>query len=84
MSKYTTEVRYICESKSNLPESGYFDNGNKITPQDYCAAASQEIFDESIVNMYTDIGHADILTKILYHYYTREIAYETYYLGKQT
>ena len=82
MSKYTTEVRYICESKSNLPESGYFANGNKITPQDYCAAAIQEIFDESIVNMYADIGHADILTKILYHYYTREIAYETYYLWK--
>lgn len=82
MSKYTTEVRYICESKSKLPESGYFANGNKITPQDYCAAAMQEIFDEFIINMYADIGHADILTKILYHYYTREIAYETYYLWK--
>mgnify|MGYP000558121550 CR=1 FL=1 len=82
MSKYTTEVRYICESKSKLPENGYFTSGKKITPQDYCAAAMQEIFDESIVNMYADIGHADVLTKILYHYYTREIAFETYYLWK--
>ena len=82
MSKYTTEVRYICASKSKLPESGYFASGKKITPQDYCAAAMQEIFDEFIVNMYADIGHADVLTKILYHYYTREIAFETYYLWK--
>lgn len=82
MSKYTTEVRYICMTQSKLPESGFFLNGKKITPQDYCAAAMQEIFDEFIVNMYADIGHADVLTKILYHYYTREIGYETYYLWK--
>lgn len=82
MSKYTTEVRYICMAKSGLPENGYYVTGKKITPQDYCAAAMQEIFDEFIVNMYADIGHADVLTKILYHYYTREIGFETYALWK--
>lgn len=71
MSKYTTEVRFICESNAGLRESeGDNDVGNilekswnKIFNFDF------PIFDESYRKV--------LCIKILKHYYTREIAHET-------
>lgn len=71
MSKYTTEVRYICEHFSGLNESvGYYKvneviekSRQKIFNFDY------PIFDEKYKSV--------IETKILKHYYTREIGFES-------
>lgn len=88
MSKYTTEVRYICESFK-----GQWVDGTDVSIIDRCIAAAREIFDEfnmeskfgadSVWTLYENILHPDVLPKILYHYYTREIGYETYGLWKQ-
>ena len=69
MSKYTTEVRYICEHFSDLNESvGYYKvneviekSRGKIFNFDY------PIFDEKYRSV--------IETKILKHYYTREMCF---------
>ena len=75
MSKYTTELRYICESYAGLDESVGYDDID-----DVIAAAKDHIFEEFefFDNEYKDV----IETKILRHYYTREIGYETVGLWK--
>ncbi len=70
MSKYTTEVRYICEYYAGLTESVGGDDVDDVVE----AARSQifenyPIFDEEYRGVLED--------KILRHYYTREIGYET-------
>lgn len=77
MSKYTTEVRFICEQVSGLEESkGYNDT------EEIIEAARPHIFDFDYP--FFDPAYKPILErKILDHYYTREIAYETYGLWKQ-
>lgn len=75
MSKYTTEVRFICETYAGKTESEGFDKINEIVE----AAQSQifenyPIFDETYRNV--------LNTKILRHYYTREICAETVGLWK--
>lgn len=76
MSKYTTEVRYICESLAGLSESvGYADVEqiiNNCLPKVF--DFNFPIFDESYRNV--------LETKILRHYYTREIGLETVGLWK--
>lgn len=76
MSKYTTEVRYICETEAGLSESvGY----SKI--KDVIAKAIPKIFDFDFPIF--DENYRNVLeTKILKHYYTREIGLETYGLWK--
>lgn len=76
MSKYTTEVRYICETAAGLSESvGYNDVGSVITAcRTKIFSFSYPIFDESYRSV--------IETKILKHFYTREIAAETAGLWK--
>lgn len=76
MSKYTTELRYICETEAGLIESvGY----SKI--KDVIAKAIPKIFDFDFPIF--DENYRNILeTKILKHYYTREIGLETYGLWK--
>lgn len=76
MSKYTTEVRYICEHESGLEESvGYNDVEQVIeNSRDKIFNFNYEIFD----NEYKPI----LETKILKHYYTREIGLETVGLWK--
>lgn len=76
MSKYTTELRYICETESGLSESvGY----SKI--KDVIAKAIPKIFDFDFPIF--DENYRNVLeTKILKHYYTREIGLETYGLWK--
>ena len=76
MSKYTTELRYICETEAGLSESvGY----SKI--KDVISKAIPKIFDFDFPIF--DENYRNVLeTKILKHYYTREIGLETYGLWK--
>lgn len=77
MSKYTTEVRFICEQVSGLEESKGYDDTEEIIE-----SARPHIFDFDYPIF--DPAYKPILErKILDHYYTREIAYETYGLWKQ-
>lgn len=71
MSKYTTEVRYICETFSGLDESKGCFNINEIIEQSRSKIFSFDypIFDEKYRGV--------LETKILKHYYTREIGLET-------
>lgn len=76
MSKYTTELRYICETEAGLSESV---GQTKI--KDVIAKAIDKIFDFDFPIF--DEGYRNVLeTKILKHYYTREIGLETYGLWK--
>ncbi len=76
MSKYTTELRYICETEAGLIESA---GQTKI--KDVIAKAIPKIFDFDFPIF--DESYRNVLeTKILKHYYTREIGLETYGLWK--
>ena len=71
MSKYTTEVRFICETYAGYDESqGY----NKIS--EIIEAAKPKVFDFSF-EMFDENYRGILETKILKHYYLREIGFET-------
>lgn len=72
MSKYTTQVRYICESLSGELESKGYNSINDIieNSRDKIFSFDYPIFDEAY--------KPTLETKILKHYYTREICAETY------
>lgn len=76
MSKYTTEIRYICENAAGYDESkGYADVDEiiqKAIPSIF--SFNVELFDEQYKNV--------LFSKILRHYYTREIGLETVGLWK--
>ena len=76
MSKYTTEVRFICETAVGLTESKGYSDVNEIIDKARTSIFnfSYPIFDESYRNV--------LETKILKHYYTREIGAETVGLWK--
>lgn len=70
MSKYTTQVRFICETCANLTESRGFNNIEDILDKSWNKIFSDfPIFDEDY--------RAELCKKILRHYYTREICCET-------
>lgn len=71
MSKYTTEVRFICEHSAGLSESEGADNVDSILDRCWNKVFNFDfpIFDEN----YRQV----LCRKILKHYYTREIAHET-------
>lgn len=72
MSKYTTEVRYICEMLSGLSDSVGYDNISTVI-----SSSRTKIF--SFPYDIHDEAYRPVLeTKILKHYYTREICAETY------
>lgn len=76
MSKYTTEVRYICESEAGYDESqGYKSIDNIVT------LASPKIFDFDFP-IFDENYRLVLEKKILKHYYTREISEETVGLWK--
>ena len=76
MSKYTTELRFICESEAGLTESKGYNDVNTVI-----AAARPHIF--SFTYPIFDNAYKPTLeTKILKHFYTREIGLETYGLWK--
>ena len=74
MSKYTTEVRFICEQASGLTES----TGDYKT---VIERARTKIFDFDFP-IYKESYRSVLETKILKHYYTREIGLETVGLWK--
>lgn len=67
MSKYTTEVRYICEVNSERTEGSV---------ADYIKDSWQKIFNFDFPIWDEDYRQV-LCTKILKHYYTREIGFET-------
>lgn len=71
MSKYTTEVRNICEYFSGLGESVGYYKANEVIDKsvDKIFNFDYPIFDESYRKV--------LEKKILKHYYTREIGFET-------
>ena len=80
MSKYTTEVRYICESYAGLTESVGYDSIEEVVDKAY-----PKIFNMDKIPMFkgeTEAHRAGLFKKILLHYYTREIGYETVGLWK--
>ena len=71
MSKYTTEVRYICENYAGLTKSQDYDKINEVI-----GIARDKVFDFDFPIF--DSSYRSVLeTKILKHYYTREIGFET-------
>lgn len=76
MSVYTTQVRFICEAEAGLKHSVGYDDVNTVIQNAIPKIFnfSWPIFDESYRNV--------LETKILKHYYTREIGLETYGLWK--
>lgn len=76
MSKYTTEVRFICETEAGFESSqGY----GKV--EDIINDSWRKIFDFDFP-IYDEAYRSVICKKILMHYYTREIGAETVGLWK--
>ena len=76
MSKYTTEVRFICESEAGLVESTGF---NAI--EDILTEAAPKVFNFPFP-IFDEAYRVPLEKKILRHYYTREICEETVGLWK--
>lgn len=76
MSKYTTEIRYICEHLCGLDESKGYNDVDTIIAQSRAKIFNftYPIFDETYRSV--------LETKILKHFYTREIGEETVGLWK--
>ena len=75
MSKYTTEVRFICETKSGFSETEL-----KSKTVDQIIDASRSTIFNFEYPIYESSHKPELEKKILKHYYTREIAGETYAL----
>lgn len=71
MSKYTTEVRYICEVKAGLTESKGFNDVDSIL-----TTAAPNIFNFDFP-IYDEQYRLVFEKMILRHFYVREIAFET-------
>lgn len=71
MSKYTTQVRFICENYANLDESAGYDDINNVLN-----LAAPHVFSFSFP-IYDEAHRLPLEMKILKHYYTREICAET-------
>lgn len=76
MSKYTTELRFICETEAGKTESVGLSKVNEVI-----TAALPKIFDFDFP-IFDENYRETLETKIIRHYYTREIGLETYGLWK--
>lgn len=76
MSKYTTEVRFICEYSAGLTKSTGYQRVNEIIDLAYPV-----VFDFDFP-IYDETYKPVLCKKILKHYYTREIGEETVGLWK--
>lgn len=76
MSMYTTELRYICENYAGLTESAGYNNIENVIKK-----ALPKIFDFDFP-IFDEDYRTVIETKIIKHYYTREISEETVGLWK--
>ena len=75
MSKYTTEVRFICETYAGLTESVGYDQIDDVIEDSY-----EQIFENFPI--FDETYRKPLCKKILRHYYTREICAETVGLWK--
>lgn len=75
MSKYTTEVRFICESLAGKDESTGASKVNEVLDGSWA-----QIFDNFPI--FDELYRGELCKKILKHYYTREIGFETYGLWR--
>lgn len=75
MSKYTTELRYICEMAAGVTESKGYDD-----VEDIVTSAAPHIFNNFAI--FDEQYRLTLEKKILMHYYTREICEETVGLWK--
>lgn len=73
MSKYTTELRFICETLAGYDAS----QDERITVNDVIEKARTKIFDFDYP-IFDKLYKPTLETKIIKHYYTREICAETY------
>lgn len=71
MSKYTTEVRFICETYAQLDKSEGYQSINGIIEK-----ARDKVFNFDFP-IYDESYRSVLESKILKHYYTREIGFET-------
>ena len=76
LAKYTTEVRSICEHYAGREEAGEFDDIDEII-----GLARSHIFTVNYP-IWENGSKSELETKILRHYYTREIGLETVGLWK--
>lgn len=76
MSKYTTEVRFICETSAGLTESVGYSGIDEVLEK-----ARDKIFDFDFP-IFDESYRAVLENKILKHYYTREISAESVGLWK--
>lgn len=76
MSKYTTELRFICETEAGKTESVGLSKVDEVI-----TAALPHIFDFDFP-IFDENYRTTLETKIIRHYYTREIGLETYGLWK--
>lgn len=76
MSKYTTQIRYICETLAGYTHSEGFDNVNAIIDE-----AAPKLFNFQFPIYDSNHKHA-LECQILLHYYTYEIGFETLGLFK--
>ena len=76
MSKYTTEVRFICEHAAGFTESQDYSKIEQVI-----AGSLSEVFDFTFP-IFDETYRTVLETKILRHYYTREIGLETVGLWK--
>lgn len=76
MSKYTTEVRYICETLAGFNESQGYGKVGEIIRYSW-----DKIFDFDFP-MFDESYRSVLCQKILRHFYTREIGFETVGLWK--
>lgn len=77
MSKYTTEVRNICETYAGLTDRAEYTDVENVLNDSYT-----KIFDVDNIPVYIPEHKSVLLKKILLHYYQREIAFETVGLWK--
>lgn len=71
MSKYTTELRFICETYAGLTESAGLSDVESIIK-----AARPKVFDFTYP-IFDDAYRETLETKIIEHFYTQEIGFET-------
>lgn len=76
MGKYTTELRFICETEAGLTESKGFNDVDQIITD-----AAPKIFSFDFP-LYDESYRVVFEKMILRHFYSREIGYETYGLWK--
>ena len=85
MSKYTTEVRFICEEAIGLEKSVDRTSVESVLKQAYPLIFDPDLllYDPATDTVNTASSHKEeLFTKILRHYYTREIGLETAGLWK--